>query len=109
MAGGDKTEKATPKRRAEARKKGQVAKSQDLGGAVVLLAALFSLSALGPMAWGHMRDAMLRCLPVDGDQPCRFQLAEVPLHVASVQACLARHRLDARASLGAVVLGVVGE
>jgi flagellar biosynthetic protein FlhB len=62
MAGGDKTEKATPKRRAEARKKGQVAKSQDLGGAVVLLAALFSLSALGPMAWGHMRDAMLRCL-----------------------------------------------
>ena len=62
MAGGDKTEKATPKRRDEARRKGQVAKSQDLGGAVVLLASLFSLSALGPAAWGHMRDAMLRSL-----------------------------------------------
>jgi flagellar biosynthesis protein FlhB len=62
MAGGDKTEKATPKRRQEARRKGQVAKSQDLGGAVVLLASLLSLSALGPMAWGHMRDAMLRSL-----------------------------------------------
>jgi flagellar biosynthetic protein FlhB len=62
VAGGDKTERATPKRRQEARRKGQVAKSQDLGGAVVLLASLLSLSALGPAAWGHMRDAMLRSL-----------------------------------------------
>jgi len=61
-SGGDKTEKATPKRRAEARKKGQVAKSQDLNGAVVLLAALMSMTALGPAAWGHMRDAMLTSL-----------------------------------------------
>jgi flagellar biosynthesis protein FlhB len=65
-SGGDKTEKATPKRRQEARRKGQVAKSQDLGGAVVLLASLLSLSALGPAAWGHMRDAMLRSLSLIG-------------------------------------------
>ena len=58
----DKTEKATPKRRAEARRKGQVAKSQDLGGAVVMIASLLSLSALGPAAWGRMRDAMLDSL-----------------------------------------------
>ena len=58
----DKTEKATPKRRAEARRKGQVAKSQDLGGAVVMIASLLSLSALGPAAWGRMRDAMLNSL-----------------------------------------------
>ena len=32
--GGEKTEKATPKRREEARKKGQVARSQDLNGAL---------------------------------------------------------------------------
>ena len=57
-SGGEKTEKATPKRRDEARKKGQVAKSQDLNGAIVLLASLLSLSALGPAAWRHMRDAM---------------------------------------------------
>jgi flagellar biosynthetic protein FlhB len=48
MAAHDRTEKATPKRRAEARKKGQVARSADLSGAVVLLAALLGLSALGP-------------------------------------------------------------
>ena len=61
-SGGDKTEKATPKRRLEARRKGQVAKSQDLTGAIVLLASLLALSSLGPAAWGHMRDAMLRSL-----------------------------------------------
>src|ERR671934_2298533 len=46
--GGEKTEKATPKRRQEARKKGQVAKSADLNGAVVMVAALFALSAYAP-------------------------------------------------------------
>ncbi len=61
-SGGDKTEKATPKKKQEARRKGQVAKSQDLTGAIVLLASLLALSALGPASWGHMRDAMLRSL-----------------------------------------------
>src|SRR3954454_18260363 len=42
---GERTEKATPKKRSEARKKGQVAKSADLNGAVVMFAALFALSA----------------------------------------------------------------
>ena len=54
---GDKTEKATPKKREESRKKGQVAKSADLNGAVVVLAALLSLSALGPRAWTTVMDA----------------------------------------------------
>src|SRR3954454_18015027 len=46
--GGDKTEKATPKRREEARKKGQVAKSQDLNGAFVLIGGLIALAIWGP-------------------------------------------------------------
>lgn len=50
MAADDRTEKPTPKRRNEARKKGQVAKSQDLGGGLVLVAGLISLSWLGPAA-----------------------------------------------------------
>lgn len=44
----DQTEKATPKRRQDARKKGQVAKSADLNGAVVLVAALGSIAVFGP-------------------------------------------------------------
>jgi flagellar biosynthesis protein FlhB len=56
--GGDKTEKATPKRREEARKKGQVAKSPDLNGAIVLLASLFALSIWGPHIWQQMGASM---------------------------------------------------
>jgi flagellar biosynthesis protein FlhB len=48
MADHDKTEKATPKRRAEARKRGQVAKSTDLNGAVVLGAGLVAVMFMGP-------------------------------------------------------------
>jgi flagellar biosynthesis protein FlhB len=62
MAGSDKTEKATPKRREEARKKGQVAKSADLNGAVVLLAALLALSAFGPALLERVSDLTRRIL-----------------------------------------------
>jgi flagellar biosynthetic protein FlhB len=55
---GDKTEKATPKRRDEARKKGQVAKSSDLNGALVLLGGLFALSIWGPHVWHDMGASM---------------------------------------------------
>ena len=44
---GDKTQDATPHRRQEARKQGQVAKSQDLGSAVLLLVGLLVLMMTG--------------------------------------------------------------
>jgi flagellar biosynthesis protein FlhB len=53
-----KTEKATPKRREEARKKGQVARSADVNGAVVLMAGLMALSAFGPKMLEQMREGM---------------------------------------------------
>ncbi|WP_374020843.1 flagellar biosynthesis protein FlhB [Paenibacillus thiaminolyticus] len=43
----EKTEKATPKKRQESRKKGQVAKSSDLSGASILLACFFCLLMFG--------------------------------------------------------------
>jgi flagellar biosynthetic protein FlhB len=55
----EKTEKATPKKRGEAFAKGQVAKSMDLNGAVVLMAALLALSAFGPRMLDEMETAML--------------------------------------------------
>jgi len=54
MSNSDKTEKATPKRREEARKQGQVAKSNDLSGAVMLLAGLIALGATGTAMVGRM-------------------------------------------------------
>jgi flagellar biosynthesis protein FlhB len=53
----DKTEKATPKKKEDARKKGQVAKSMDLNGAVVLLAALLALSAFAPKMYHRISEA----------------------------------------------------
>lgn len=44
---GEKTERATPKKRNDSRKKGQVAKSQDINVAIGLLAVVFFLSMAG--------------------------------------------------------------
>ncbi len=44
----DRTEKPTSKHREKARKRGEVARSADVGGSVVLAAGLFALSVLGP-------------------------------------------------------------
>jgi flagellar biosynthetic protein FlhB len=54
MARPEQTERATPKRRQEARGKGQVAKSPDLAGAAVFLAGVFVLHALAPAALGSL-------------------------------------------------------
>jgi flagellar biosynthetic protein FlhB len=48
MAGQERTEKATPKQLKRARERGQVARSADVGGSLVLAAGLFGLSLLGP-------------------------------------------------------------
>jgi flagellar biosynthesis protein FlhB len=55
---GEKTEKATPKRRNEARQRGQVARSTDLQGSIVLLAGIVAIGAFGPKLVDRMADAM---------------------------------------------------
>lgn len=50
----EKTEPATPRRRNEARNKGQVARSQDLNAVTVLLAGVLALKFLGPSIWAFM-------------------------------------------------------
>src|SRR4051794_3813743 len=58
----DKTEKATPKKKDDSRKKGQVAKSADINGAAILLAGLIALSAAGPKAMEQMKLAMAQVI-----------------------------------------------
>ena len=62
---GEKTEAPTPKRRQEAREKGQVAKSQDLSAAMVLLAAMIGLQTLGPGIWRKLILITQSCLTSD--------------------------------------------
>lgn len=52
MANEERTEKATPKHRKRAREKGQVARSSDLGGSVVLVAGLLAISVMGSKVVG---------------------------------------------------------
>ncbi|MBO1003791.1 flagellar biosynthesis protein FlhB [Pseudogracilibacillus auburnensis] len=51
---GEKTEKATPKKREDERKKGRVAKSQDINTALLLLASFFLLFVMGTYMKEHM-------------------------------------------------------
>lgn len=72
---GEKTEKATPKRRQEARGKGTVVRSQDLVGAVGTIALLVALPTAGAMIGGGavaaFKGAMraLPATPTPGDLP----------------------------------------
>ncbi len=54
----EKTEKATPKKRQEARKKGEVAKSRELPSVAVLLASLVTLTIFGSYMYTHIKTIM---------------------------------------------------
>jgi flagellar biosynthetic protein FlhB len=51
----EKTEQATPRRREEARRKGQVARSNELSAVAILLTGLLGLSLLGTYMYEHLR------------------------------------------------------
>ena len=51
---GERTEPATPRKREQARRKGQVAKSQDLNATVVLVAVLFAFYLLGRNSFNEL-------------------------------------------------------
>jgi flagellar biosynthesis protein FlhB len=63
----DKTEKATPKRRDEARKKGQVAKSMDLGGSGVMLAGFVAIGSFGPKIIDSLQNLLSGSLKAAAD------------------------------------------
>jgi flagellar biosynthesis protein FlhB len=67
MANTDRTEKATGKRRSEARAKGQVAKSQDLSSASGLLGGFAALAIGGPHMVGQLKAIVVTGLAQSGD------------------------------------------
>lgn len=52
--GDDKTEKATPKKKNDARKKGQVFQSREMQTSLILVLMIVSLKALGPNLYGQI-------------------------------------------------------
>ncbi len=55
----ERTEDASPKRKSDARKKGQVARSAELPGALALVAGVVVLRAVGPAVWGNFSALMV--------------------------------------------------
>ncbi len=58
----DRTEEATPKRKQEARQKGQVSKSTELNSVVVLLAVFLFINALGKWMYSELAVYLKNCL-----------------------------------------------
>ena len=54
----EKTEKATPRKREEAKKKGEVAKSRELASTAVLFAGLITLTLFGSYMYNHIQIIM---------------------------------------------------
>jgi len=76
---GERTEAPTPRRRQEARTKGQVARSPDLTAAVILLAAFLALRWITPVLWNCLERIVASALflegPVDTDEVRSFTVA----------------------------------
>ena len=58
MPGGEKTEAPTPRRREDAKRKGQTARSTDLSGVIVLIGGLLVLRLTGPDMIAGMMEIM---------------------------------------------------
>jgi flagellar biosynthetic protein FlhB len=61
----EKTEEATPKRRREARKRGQVPRSRELSTAAVVAAAVMAMNSSGAELVDSMARLMRRCLQIE--------------------------------------------
>ncbi|MGQ9524422.1 MAG: flagellar biosynthesis protein FlhB [Armatimonadota bacterium] len=86
MALEDRTEAATPKRREDARKKGMVARSPELGPAIVLMAGLLSLRIFGPRLVEGLRAVARFCIgsaaSVPGTDAMWPVLSQSAVHIA---------------------------
>ena len=105
---GEKTEKATPKKKADSRKKGQVGKSADLQGAVVLMAGLLALSAFAPRMYEAVMQATRHALSLVSTPGVvdHGGIGEV-LTATSKSTLLAWLPLAAACTVAALLVGVV--
>ncbi len=99
----DRTEKATPKRREEARKRGQVARSQEVNTGMSLLGAFVLLGVFGAATYQSLSNLMVRTFTGAGEQRTMTPNAAWGLGVDLITQCI---RLVTPFAAGAVVLGI---
>jgi flagellar biosynthesis protein FlhB len=68
----DRTELATPRKRKQARKKGQVAKSQELSSFLVLLAGLLVIITMYPSLWQQLSEMLRAAFRFQGTESITY-------------------------------------
>ncbi|WP_186577456.1 flagellar biosynthesis protein FlhB [Aquibacillus kalidii] len=81
---GEKTEKATPKKRQDSRKKGQVAKSQDVNTAILLFFVFIALIVMG----GQWKDTMTSMYEKSFTEYIHWDITEYSVHTLFVELTL---------------------
>ncbi|MBI5833089.1 MAG: flagellar biosynthesis protein FlhB [Armatimonadetes bacterium] len=101
----NKTEAATPKRRGDARKKGQVARSRDIVSVVVLIAGFCAIRSAGPAIWSAFRGDLLWFLDqaMSGDR--MDAMTSAPVRIGHTLA-VAMAPLSVAVMLGALISNV---
>ncbi|MHB8841692.1 MAG: flagellar biosynthesis protein FlhB, partial [Candidatus Aquicultor sp.] len=103
---GDKsahTEKATPKRRSEARKKGQVARSVEVNSALIILALFVAIRAFGQNIYTSLSDLMRFFL----SSPASYELNEKTVASLFLSLALLFLKIVLPIALVALVVGVI--
>jgi len=100
---GEKTEKATPKKRQETRRKGQVAKSADVNTAILLLSVFFTLMVFG----GFLLDRILAFLKHSFTQYVSITPTEQSVQQVFIELSLEAAIVLAPIMIVALIAGVV--
>lgn len=85
---GEKTEKATPKRKQDERKKGNVFQSREIGTVLSLVAVVFSLQLLGPWILSKLEQSMSDFFGLIGTQEVA-NISDVRVMFLNVGTCFA--------------------
>ncbi|MCC7365472.1 MAG: EscU/YscU/HrcU family type III secretion system export apparatus switch protein, partial [Dehalococcoidia bacterium] len=102
----ERSEAPTPRRREDARKKGNVARSQDLVSVGTLLVAVIGMRFAGPALWGDMQDILGEGLSNQSDQELTASTAYQLARDSGVRMLMALAPLFAMVMLAGVALNL---
>jgi len=100
---GERTQPATARKREQARKKGQVAKSQDMNATITLIASLMALYLLGQYAFGELYKVFRYHLAT----ACETQLTSGTFGTVALGALIPLAKIVLPFMLAALVAGVL--
>ncbi|WKA53900.1 flagellar biosynthesis protein FlhB [Planococcus shixiaomingii] len=101
---GEKTEKATPQKRQESKKKGQVGKSAEVPAALILLGGIMLLSISG--SW--MLEQILAIFRINFTQYISWELTPSTIRTLFEQMTFSAMKIMAPLMIAAIVLGTLG-